>query len=335
MYKTTSPLGCSAFCLRDNGGIWVARNLDVPFTHGHILTNPRHIFKQSIVDSDPRPAKWTSKWGSITVNLLGVDLPMGGMNECGLVIEHLWMPGTVYKNHTKTEKLLEFEWIQHMLDMCSCVESVLSLSEKIEILHDRVEMHFLLADKNNCALLEFRDGEKIFYMNSSFSPPVVTNSWYDEANNYASSVLHPDKSHASTRISTDSLERFVRLVHATKNICGNASFNTIDTAMKILDSVEDSTLLSAVFHPFSGSIHFKTCDTSIHRTLQTRDFDFSAHSRLMFDIHETTDQLRVFDPQEIIKSMERTLHLGGEFLRLKSYQEPLISRQTNTRSIFD
>ena len=34
--------------------------------------------------NDMSPAYWTSRWGSLTDNLLGVNFPMGGCNECGI-----------------------------------------------------------------------------------------------------------------------------------------------------------------------------------------------------------------------------------------------------------
>jgi penicillin V acylase-like amidase (Ntn superfamily) len=189
MHDETFPLGCSAFCLRNESDMWIARNLDVPFSNGHILTNIRGISKQSIVGNDLSPAHWTSRWGSLTVNLLGVDCPMGGINECGLVIEHLWMPGTVYPDSRECDNLLEFEWIQFMLDTCTGVDDVRAQTEQVAILPGRVEMHFLLADgAGNCALLEFRGGQQLVYAGPSFQPSIVTNSWYDESVRYISSL---------------------------------------------------------------------------------------------------------------------------------------------------
>ena len=116
---------------------------------------------------------------------------MGGINECGLVIEHLWMPGTIYPDRPECDKLLEFEWIQFMLDTCTCVDNVRTQTEIVAILPGRVEMHFLLADgAGNCALLEFRGGQQLFYAGSAFQPSIVTNSWYDESVRYIWVAFH-------------------------------------------------------------------------------------------------------------------------------------------------
>jgi hypothetical protein len=212
------PLGCSAFCLRNESDLWIARNLDVPFTTGYVLSNLRGIDKQSVVENDKSPAYWNSRWGSLTVNLLGADFPMGGINECGLLIEHLSMPGTVYPDRRECSTLLEFEWTQFMLENCSCVDDVRAQTEQVAILPGRVEMHFLLADgTGNCALLEFRDGQPLFYMGSSFQPPVVTNSWYKESVLYLSAFLGFGGDCIPSSSSTGSLDRFASLASAISN----------------------------------------------------------------------------------------------------------------------
>jgi penicillin V acylase-like amidase (Ntn superfamily) len=36
---------------------------------------------------DQTPAAWRAKYGSLTLNAFHVDIPLGGMNETGLVVE--------------------------------------------------------------------------------------------------------------------------------------------------------------------------------------------------------------------------------------------------------
>lgn len=323
------PLGCSAFCLRNESDLWIARNLDVPFTTGYILSNLRGVAKQSVVENDLSPAHWTSRWGSLTVNLLGVDFPMGGINECGLLIEHLWMPGTVYPDRRECDTLLEFEWIQFMLDTCTCIDDVRAQAEQVAILPDRVEMHFLLADgTGNCALLEFRDGQPLVYMGSSFQPSVVTNSWYDESVLYVSSFVGFGGDCIPSPSSTESLDRFARLAYAIRNGGIIKSLKIPEAAMHLLDSVVDSTLLSAVFHPSAGCMIFKTSQNADPRMLQVADFDLSPVApRMMLDIHAATDALNQFDSQEIVSSMREVFSVGGDFLRINAYQRIIMARQ--------
>ncbi|TYT75334.1 carcinine hydrolase/isopenicillin-N N-acyltransferase family protein [Desulfobotulus mexicanus] len=329
MNGVSLKLGCSAFCLRNGSDTWIARNLDVPFTNGHILTNLRGISKQSIIQNHLFPAHWISRWGSLTINLLGADFPMGGINECGLVIEHLWMPGTEYPDHRGCKALLEFEWIQFMLDTCTSVEDVRIQAEQLTIPSDRVEMHFLLADSSgNYALLEFRNGKPLFYTGSFFQTSVVTNSWYDESLRYMSSFAGFGGESTPSRTSTESLDRFARLACAIYNKTTAIPINIPDSAMSLLDSVIDDTLLSVVFHPQSGCMTFKTSQNDKQRTLKTADFDFSPDAHhMMLDIHAETDTMENFNAEKIILKMQDIFSIGQDFLRLDAYQNLMISRQ--------
>jgi penicillin V acylase-like amidase (Ntn superfamily) len=335
MNNTSFTLGCSAFCLRNESDIWIARNLDVPFTNGYILSNPRGISKQSIVGNDLSPAHWTSRCGSLTVNLLGVDCPMGGINERGLVVEHLWMPGTIYPAHRDCEYLLEFEWIQFMLDTCACVDDVLAKLEQVAILPGRVEMHFLLADSGgNCALLEFRDGQPVVYKGYSFQPSVVTNSWYDESVRHISSFAGygGDRIHSLT--STESLDRFSRLACTIRNISPIDIRDFPQAVIRFLDSVADSTLLSAVFHPATGGMFFKTSENNNLRLLRITNFDFSpASPRMMLNIHAEAAAINTFDSKTIVSSMEEVLSVGKEFLGLDAYHSVMLARQVNGSAV--
>ena len=38
--------------------------------------------------------QWVSRFGSLTFNQFGFEFPNGGINEAGLVIEHMMMDGS-------------------------------------------------------------------------------------------------------------------------------------------------------------------------------------------------------------------------------------------------
>ena len=324
--RRSSALGCSAFCLETPSGTWVARNLDVPFVDGHILVNPRGLAKQSIVVTDAAPARWASSWGSLTVNLLGVDCPMGGMNERGLVIEHLWMPGTQYPKRYGRDVLLEFEWIQSMLDTCVTVEDVLTRAERVAIAPGRVGMHFLAADgAGDRALLEYRDGRPLVYAGPAFQPAVVANSWYDES---VRSLEAPTNQPVA---SMDALGRFARLARATRGLIDEGVVDgrdVLEVAMDLLDSVVDSTLVSAVYQPAAGSMTFRTSRNPDLRELRVAEIDFSPDSgRTMLGLHAAVDAWRPFATDEIVAVMQDVFSVGGDFLRLDAYRQAMMRRQ--------
>ena len=98
--------------------------------------------------------------------------------------------------------------------------------------------------------------------------------------------------------------------------------------MRLLDSVVDSTLLSAVFHPSSGCMIFKTSQNADPRMLRIADFDLSPTApRMMLDIHAAADALNQFDSQKIVSSMQEVFSVGGDFLRIVTYKSLMMARQ--------
>src|SRR5690606_9913051 len=87
-------LACSAV-LFSNGDHYVAgRNYDWHLGHGMVMVNKRDMAKQAL--SFDNPAKWISRYGSVTLNQYGRELPCEGMNEKGLSISMLWLDETKY-----------------------------------------------------------------------------------------------------------------------------------------------------------------------------------------------------------------------------------------------
>jgi choloylglycine hydrolase len=90
-----APAGaCTAFCL-DEAGI-VAKNYDWSLGDGRLLVNKRGVRKFFSLTGEPALGAWVSRYGSVTFNQYGQDLPQGGMNEAGLVVEILWLDDTTY-----------------------------------------------------------------------------------------------------------------------------------------------------------------------------------------------------------------------------------------------
>ena len=88
LYGTDSLYACLTFCLENGGNIVYGRNFDWPVETGAVFVNPRNIKKKAFVfPLDEKPMTWVSKYGSVTFNQFSIEVPVGGMNETGLVIE--------------------------------------------------------------------------------------------------------------------------------------------------------------------------------------------------------------------------------------------------------
>src|SRR5690349_18507396 len=93
-----SSLACTTFCLRSTGRVFFGRNYDWNIGDGLIFVNKRGLAKTASGSESPNPARWISRYGSVTFNQYGRENPTGGMNEPGLVVEELWLDETEYSH---------------------------------------------------------------------------------------------------------------------------------------------------------------------------------------------------------------------------------------------
>src|SRR5688572_29038273 len=85
---------CSTFLLNKDGQLVFGRNYVWVSGNGMLVVNTKGVKKMAQLTEGENPAKWVSKWGSITFNQFGKEFPHGGMNEAGLVIELMWLDET-------------------------------------------------------------------------------------------------------------------------------------------------------------------------------------------------------------------------------------------------
>ena len=111
---------CTTFCIKDSNNLIFGRNLDFDAGYGHIIINKRNVKKSALIRPPEKPIEWISKYGSITFNQIG-ELPYGGINEKGLVIEQMWLDETTYPEIDSRFGLSELQWIQYQLDNSSTV----------------------------------------------------------------------------------------------------------------------------------------------------------------------------------------------------------------------
>ena len=72
-----------------------ARTYDWHIDHGLLIVNKKGVAKRAmLLNPAEKAAEWVSKYGSVTFNQYGREMPNGGMNEVGLVVETLMLPST-------------------------------------------------------------------------------------------------------------------------------------------------------------------------------------------------------------------------------------------------
>ncbi|MBN2319458.1 MAG: linear amide C-N hydrolase [Acidobacteria bacterium] len=319
----SNVFACSAFYLQDDTTGVLGRNLDVGFSEGSIFVNLRAQRKQSIIS----PYQWSAKYGSVTFNLFGIGFPVGGMNEAGLVVEHLHLGNTKYPPVDQRPGILEFEWIQYMLDTCESVSQVVAASEKIRISPDRIGMHFLICDRGgDTALFEFLDGQLIVTPKKEFlKQAAITNDAYA----YSIKQLRDYQGFGGSKPipykQSGSLERFVVVADQINKYGAKMTDEGIsDYSFSILDSVNSGTLLSVIYNSADKKLTYKTRKNSNSRTIDLKSIDFTyANESIMIDMHDNRVSPGHFNKSSNTALIRKVIP-GNKFLNLEKHIDKII-----------
>jgi hypothetical protein len=249
---------CTTFVLRQNDKIVFGRNLDWITGTGLLMTNPRNVKKTALVDPSEKPIEWTTKYGSMTFNQIGRDLPYGGINETGLVVEHMTLEETKYPYKDDRYAIGANQWIQFQLDNYSKVEEIINSDTLLRIVDATSKYHFLISDRfGSVATIEFLDGKMISHSQNSLSIPVLANSTYDNS-------LKCYKNGENTD-SNLSLYNFCTAADGIKKINESPNDSLINYAFHLLKSVSQglSTKWSIVYDITNMRVYFKVFETPI------------------------------------------------------------------------
>jgi len=278
---TQAASACTTFCLEDDDNLVFGRNYDWHLDHGLIIVNKRGVTKRALlIDPQDTPARWVSKYGSVTFNQYGRELPCGGMNEAGLVIETMWLTGTAYP--IRDERPAVMAWVQYQLDTCATIEDVIASDKKIRVTAlTPMPLHFLACDREgNVATFEFLSGKLICHVGETLPVKALANDTYEKS-------LEHLKQHAgfggTKKLpygSWGSLDRFVCAADRVRKYSSARGGSIVDYAFDTLKSVEqgDSTKWLIVYDPKNMKIHYQTCMCKETRTINVSDCDFDSQT---------------------------------------------------------
>jgi choloylglycine hydrolase len=309
-------LACTTFCLKNKGEVLFGKNYDWMIGDGMIFVNKRGVSKMSAAEKNP--ARWNSKYGSITFNQYGREAPSGGMNEAGLVIELMWLDDTRYPQPDNRAEVDVLEWIQYNLDTAASVADVIKSSETIRI-SSPVKLHYLTSDREgNSATIEFLDGRLVAHTGSDLPVATLTN------NTYASSMDFAGKANSVETYSASSLDRFARASKKTSEFAAQAKNEreAVDYAFDILaDAAQKGyTQWSIIYDQKRGRIYFRTRKSTAIKSLDLNSFDYTCGSAVkMLDIDTTgsgdaVSRFRDYSRAENRDLIERAFN-GTDFLK--------------------
>jgi choloylglycine hydrolase len=269
------PAGaCTTFCLGDGtSGLLFGKNYDYDFDDGLLIVNKRGVAKASL--GEGQPVSWVSRFGGVTFNQYGRELPCGGMNEKGLVVELMWLEESQYPAPDARGALPTLQWIQYQLDNQATVAEVLASDATVRIEEGTsAKIHFLVADAGgDVAAIEYLGGTRVAYRGDDLPFRALTNDTYE-----ASLAFVRDLGPAAATSSAGSLDRFARAARRSAAFppTGGEAPRTLDSAFALLDDVAqgDRTCWSIVYELKDRRVHFRTRQNRRLRTLDLAGLDF-------------------------------------------------------------
>ena len=257
------------------------RSFDWHVGNALLMVNKRNVSKTALISKSggQTPAKWTSRYGSITFNQIGRELSFGGMNEAGLAIEQLIFKKGEYPSPDSRPAILKHQWVQYQLDNFSTVEEVINGDAQLRIFKPKGGdvLHYIACDRmGDCAVIEFIGGKLIYHTKETMPVKVITNTY-----TYAESIEYVKKHDGfggklPIPTGTDGLHRFVRAANMMKNYNPDTSTSAVDYAFDILFNVKQyTTLWNLIYDIKNYRIYFRTSVNYQIRYLDLKSFDFS------------------------------------------------------------
>jgi choloylglycine hydrolase len=220
---------CTTFLV----GSSVGKCYDWSMGQGLVLLNPRGLAKQALpMAATDRPARWLASHASVTFNQYGRELPNGGMNDAGLVVEVMWLDETALPPVDARPTVNELQFIQWALDQWRTVDELAAHAADVRVSRVSGRVHYLACDASlACLALEFVKGALVASKGDGLVTPVLTND------TYAASLTRLEEHDGfggkrAAPAGPGSLDRFVRAATAVKRG---------DDPRRILGSVHNAT----------------------------------------------------------------------------------------------
>jgi choloylglycine hydrolase len=243
---------CSAFLLAAPAGPVVAKGYDWSDERGLVVVNKRGVEKRALVLAPADlPATWRSRYASLTFNQYGRELPNGGMNEAGLVVEVLMLPASTFPAPDGRPVVTELGLVQYLLDQAATTAEAVDLARKVRVASAHARVHYFVCDaESSCAALELLGRELVVAAGAGMPARAMTNSPYgDSARAFGKGRVPSGQG---------SLARFVRL--AVRVASPAVTGSPVEEALGILDAVRfaDSTQWQIAYEPKRRRVHFRS-----------------------------------------------------------------------------
>ena len=321
---TNASYACTTACFQGRRGPIITKSYDWHTSEGLVIVNKAGVRKSAFTLGTDKPAEWTSKYASITFNQYGREMPNGGMNTAGLVVEVMWLAETETPPPDARPSISELQWIQYQLDNCSNIGEVIRSAPRLRVDKIYGAVHYLACDKAGaCAALEYLRGKLVVTTGDRLTAPVLANDTYERSQAY----LKTHRGFGGTQSpqhTARSLDRFTRAADYNRQYAGQA---TVTGGFKLLDRVSQGqfTVWQLVYEPQALLAHFRTRDQRHIKTIDLRQIDpscaapvqvFDMNSPLMGDVSRHTQTYQVAHNRRLISRSLSKLRGMPSFLQL-------------------
>jgi len=282
MFLASSSHACSTICLDKDDELVVGKNFDWFTEDGLIMVNKRNVSKTALVNPDwdwEQPASWTSKYGSITFNPWGRELPFSGMNEAGLVVSGMGLSSLEYPTPDERLAITANQWIQYQLDNSATVAQVIASDLELRINNSEYPFHFLACDsRGDCVTIEFIGGQLVYHTQETLPVKALVNKTYE------SCIEYWEKDEIPTDDPGKNVKRFITAANMLEDYDSGTSGPATDYIFNILSNMaSDSfwnfgTHWSIAYDIQNHRISFHTLNNGDIRYFDMNSFDFSCQT---------------------------------------------------------
>ncbi|MGC5772012.1 linear amide C-N hydrolase [Paenibacillus pabuli] len=255
----------------------LGKNQDVPYKGAYIFTNKRGVAKSAIVQPPELPAKWISRYGSLTISQVGKEMPNGGINEAGLVIEQTTLWQSTYTNDDRLPAVGELQWIQLLLDTCDSVKDAEQVAYGVRIAQPMSRLHYMIADRSgDCAIFEFLGGVMYVYRGNSLPFSIMANTPYTEAIKDLEDKEERWRN-AYNDYDRDSMDRFIKGAARLADLIPVSERERLQFTQDSLKFVRrEDTVYSLIYDLEQMQLHFATSIYPDLKTVRIGEVDFSS-----------------------------------------------------------
>jgi hypothetical protein len=313
---TSAPsLSCTTMAYDIAGTTYLGKTYDWSKEFGLLHINKRGVAKASarIMPSDVSFA-WTSKYGSLTFNQYGRELPNSGINERGLVVEVMVLDNQVFPRPSLTGSVNEVQWVQYILDTAATIDEARAQAEKVRISKVLVPLHYVVCDETAaCAAFEYLNGTLKVYQGQEFQVRTLTNSRYMDSLKYLSNHVGFGGKKPLPEGSYGSLDRFVNAsAHAAS---ARNEYDPVTFGFEGLSKVENSqTQWQVVYDIAHRGLSYLSRSARQVKSVQIQDrFDWSCSTPVqVVDIindyeGDITNTFRDYSSEENAALVKRSL----------------------------